>query len=40
MSEPLLQFDNHTKEFDLQKDWFGKPYKRFRAINEVTWQME
>ena len=40
MPEPLLQFDRVTKEFDLHKNWFGKTSKRFRAVNEVTWQVE
>ena len=40
MLEPLLQFDHVTKEFDLQNNWFGKPSKRFRTVNEVTWQVE
>ena len=40
MPKPLLQFDHVTKEFDLQNNWFGKPSKRFRAVNEVTWQVE
>ena len=40
MPEPLLQFDRVTKEFDLYKNWFGKTSKRFRAVNEVTWQVE
>ena len=40
MPEPLLQFDHVTKEFDLNKNWFGKPSKRFRVVNEVTWQVE
>ena len=40
MPEPLLQFDHVTKEFDLNKNWFGKPSNRFRAVNEVTWQVE
>ena len=40
MPEPLLQFDHVTKEFDLQNNWFGKPSKRFRVVNEVTWQVE
>lgn len=40
MPEHLLQFDRVTKEFDLRKNWFGKTSKRFRAVNEVTWQVE
>ena len=40
MPEPLLQFDYVTKEFDLQNNWFGKPSKKFRTVNEVTWQVE
>ena len=40
MPEALLQFDHVTKEFDLNKNWFGKPSNRFRAVIEVTWQVE
>ena len=40
MPEPLLQFDHVTKDYDLQNNWFGKPSKRFWAVNEVTWQVE
>ena len=40
MPEPLLQFDHVTKKFDLNKNWFGKPSNAFRAVNEVTWQVE
>ncbi|MEC7221039.1 MAG: hypothetical protein VXW29_11600, partial [SAR324 cluster bacterium] len=38
-AEPLLRFDHVTKEFDLNKNWFGKPSNTFRAVNEVTWQV-
>ena len=40
MPEPLLQFDQVTKEFDLNKNWFGKPSNAFRAVNKVNWQVE
>ena len=40
MPYALLQYDHVTKEFDLNKNWFGKQSNRFRAVKEVTWYVE